>query len=334
MRNVLWVVVLCAIAFSACSGSSRSAQRTTDREPSGSAGYRAAPAGGDQDAGSGSGNSGDASGIKPGTPTFVPVRAPAASDGAVTEEEPAGSEAADKQDDTGVPAPGQGTAAGRSRDVVAVGRSERPNPDTRAQDNAAGSESGGRRNLETSASTTASSGADRSSVPESPGPVPESRPLLQSDQLLGARGGSTIGPEDFEIGRLEVTIGDAELKAVSSAVNRFQRSLAAGSFPEDSVDPEWRDALYRSLIYHLDRDHIPMDVRVGGIDMYVPARARVSVRLYGRNGWAVGDVYLAKNKGTWYVEDLQADLSQLEEPRSRRHTEFEPSYYSDIGSSR
>ncbi len=52
-----------------------------------------------------------------------------------------------------------------------------------------------------------------------------------------------------------------------------------------------------------------------------------TIRLIGTPGTAEGDLYLAKDGGSWLVSDLQVNMAQLAAPRVERGGRFFPSPY-------
>lgn len=172
-----------------------------------------------------------------------------------------------------------------------------------------------------------------SQKPSQSAPVPtapvvrESRPVQQKDQILGLRGGDVYAPEDFEIGALQSYSDDRDVQDVLSRIRSFQVALRGGSIPLEDIHPIWKEQAQRSLAFHLDRGHIPLDVRIGVVDIYMKDRARANVRLIGDPGVAFGEIYLDRSNDTWLVSDLQADLADLADVMVERDGLYEPSVY-------
>ena len=157
--------------------------------------------------------------------------------------------------------------------------------------------------------------------------IRESRPVQQRDQILGLRGGEVYGPEDFEIGALQSHSDDRDVQIVLSRIRSFQAALGTGAIPLEDIHPIWKEQAQRSLGFHLDRGHIPLDVRIGVVDIYMRDRARANVRLIGDPGVAFGEIYLDRSEDTWLVSDLQADMADLADVLVEREGLYEPSVY-------
>jgi hypothetical protein len=157
--------------------------------------------------------------------------------------------------------------------------------------------------------------------------VRESRSVQQKDQLLSIRQGSVYSPEDFEIGALQGFSGDRNVQLVLRRIRLFREGLQNGKVPLDDVHPDWLPSAQRSLEFHLDRGNIPLDIRVGIVDIYISGKARANVRLIGNPGVAFGEIYLEKLQDKWLVTDFQIDLADLGENSDVRGELYEPSVY-------
>ncbi len=157
--------------------------------------------------------------------------------------------------------------------------------------------------------------------------VRESRPVQQRDQILGLRGGNVYSPEDFEIGVLQGYSEDRDVQIVLSRIRSFQAGLSAKEMPLSDIHPIWREQAQRSLGFHLERGHIPLDVRIGLVDIYMTSRARANIRLIGEPGVAFGEIYLDRSEDTWLISDLQVDMADLADVHEKREGLFEPSVY-------
>ena len=139
--------------------------------------------------------------------------------------------------------------------------------------------------------------------------------------------GAPSYPEDYEIGRLQPASADPPERMIYDRIVAFHRELSDKQVPVDHVLPDKRDAFLRSLGYHIQREHVPSNGRVGEISLIEDGEARASVRLFGSPGSVSGEVYLEQLAGRWYVSDYQVDLSGLTVPTKKREEPFEPSYY-------
>lgn len=157
--------------------------------------------------------------------------------------------------------------------------------------------------------------------------VRESSPVQRRDRILSLRGGEDYVPEDYEIGALQNASVDRNIQAVVARIRSFQSGLQQGDIPLTDIHPDWRDSAQRSLGFHLDHGHIPLDVRVGVVDIYVAGKARANLRLIGDPGVAFGEIYLDSVDDEWLVSDFQIDMTDLAEARAKRAEQYEPSVY-------
>ena len=135
------------------------------------------------------------------------------------------------------------------------------------------------------------------------------------------------GPEDFEIGELQIISEDENVRAVLRRIRAFQEGLQEAAVPLDDVHPDWKNQAQRSLGFHLERGHLPKEVRVGTVDIYAPGEARANIRLIGEPGVAFGEIYLKKEGDLWLVNDLQLDMGDLAVLPVEREELYEPSVY-------
>ena len=157
--------------------------------------------------------------------------------------------------------------------------------------------------------------------------ISESRPVMQRDQILSLRGGGIYGPEDFEIGELQGYSSDKNVRAILERIRSFQAVLKDATVPLADIHPDWETQAQRSLGFHLDRGNVPVDVRVGAIEIYAPGMARANIRMMGDPGIAFGEIYLKKMDDVWLVDDMQIDMQNLSEVPAEREEPYEPSVY-------
>jgi hypothetical protein len=150
---------------------------------------------------------------------------------------------------------------------------------------------------------------------------------MQRDQMLSLRGGGVYGPEDFEIGELQIISEDENVRAILRRIRSFQEGLQNGAVPLGDVHPDWEGQAQRSLGFHLERGRLPKEVRVGTVDLYAPGEARANIRLIGDPGVAFGEIYLTRAGDLWLVSDLQLDMGDLSELPEIREEPYEPSVY-------
>ena len=157
--------------------------------------------------------------------------------------------------------------------------------------------------------------------------IRESRPVQQRDQLLSLRGGERYSPEDFEIGELQSQTADRDIQLILARILSFQEALSEKNISSVDIHPDWREQAQRNIGFHLERGNIPLDVRVGIVDIYLTGKARANIRFVGKPGVALGEIYLERDGDQWLISDLQIDLADLADAVSERDGLYEPSVY-------
>ncbi|MEW5815697.1 MAG: hypothetical protein AB1798_09930 [Spirochaetota bacterium] len=154
--------------------------------------------------------------------------------------------------------------------------------------------------------------------------------LKGKEVLLSLRKDLRVFPEDFNLGRLQEQFpSDANTREVLQVIEEFFKGLAMKKIDIDTLHPEWKESIVRSLQYHLDKGYLPLSLRTGKIEIS-EAEAHGDVRLFGDPGIAEGEVFLERYGEKWYITDIQIDLSLLAE-KYKRETTFEPSTFKWMG---
>ena len=170
--------------------------------------------------------------------------------------------------------------------------------------------------------------SQRESAAEPTTPIAvESRPIQQRDRILSMRKGDRYRAEDFAIGTLQGHSSNVDVMQIVQRIRSFQEGLGQGTVPLDDIHESWLTHAQRSLTFYLERGYIPVEVRVGLVDIYESDRASAQVRFSGDPGVAIGEIYLVKSQKEWLVSDLQLDLADLGEIPQRREGPYEPSLY-------
>lgn len=164
--------------------------------------------------------------------------------------------------------------------------------------------------------------------PDAKGPAASGGPAAR---LLPLRGPAVI-PEDFRVGPLEDRLSPAATEQkILKASESFLEALASGRFEAETVLPENREELRRSLGYYIAEGLVPTGYRLGAIFFEegpaLPGSAWMNLRLYGSPGIAEGEMYLAASEGRWYIADIQADFQLLGQPYAQETKKFVPSVY-------
>ena len=141
------------------------------------------------------------------------------------------------------------------------------------------------------------------------------------------RKGDLYGAEDFVIGALQGHTDNIDVIEIVTRIRSFQAGLSQGTIPLDDVHPSWKTQSQRIILFYLDRGNVPLDVRVGLVNIYEPGKANANIRFSGEPGIAFGEIYLTKELDNWLVSDLQIDLADLAENPQVREGIYEPSLY-------
>ncbi|MBN2049953.1 MAG: hypothetical protein JW760_05865 [Spirochaetales bacterium] len=159
-------------------------------------------------------------------------------------------------------------------------------------------------------------------------------PVLQVERNAGMEGFLSIRredwvlPEDFVIGPLQSHRTDKNEEAAIMALSlNFFAALKEGVFPGDLVLEESRQNIKTFLDHYIANSTVPDAVRLGSFIIPGAAEGRCNIRLYKNDAVSSGEMYFRKITNTWYLEDLQVDLSLLEEPYQGRSEPYQPVVY-------
>lgn len=167
-------------------------------------------------------------------------------------------------------------------------------------------------------------GAGESGAGRSPAPVAAGGASVGgTERLLTMRGGAKILPSDFDIGALQPAMpAGTERGAVLRTIRLFFDDLANGKVDAELLAPEWRDNLVRLLSAPKREGNLPQMVRIGILNIEQDS-ANAAIRMEKGTGSAAGQIYLERSEGTWYISDIQVDLSTLGSPTVRSEP-FDP----------
>lgn len=151
-------------------------------------------------------------------------------------------------------------------------------------------------------------------------------PPTFKEKLLGLRNADQVMPEDFVVGKLQSTKPEnRDQQMIVAKAESFSRALVRGAVPEEPVHPQWRDDMKRALWYYHNNSIFPDTIRIGEI-IIDGSTARANIRLIGDGGRSSGELFFEMAGGEWYITDIQADFSKLDQPYTREE-QFEPSIY-------
>ncbi len=158
--------------------------------------------------------------------------------------------------------------------------------------------------------------------------VPEVKREAGMEAFLAIREDAWIVPEDFVIGPLQprYTTDEEKAEIITLAMDFFE-NLSAGVLDEDLILKEWRETIKTSLLYYIEKDLVPQEVRMGTISFSDNLSAHCNIRLYRDDGVSAGEVYFTKEVKSWYISDIQIDFSLLAEPYIPAGEPYEPGVY-------
>jgi hypothetical protein len=143
--------------------------------------------------------------------------------------------------------------------------------------------------------------------------------------------GSSILPEDFIIGSLyneEEASRDSRL--IKDVIADFFDSLKEEEIMTSLLYEGEKSGLYRLLTFHLKNGRIPQKYRIGTITEEDNNTGYAVVRIYGKIGRTVGEIYVTNTQGKWYISDIQANFYELEVSGEKNGGKFLPSTYNGI----
>ena len=125
-------------------------------------------------------------------------------------------------------------------------------------------------------------------------------------------------PEDFRIGKLHSRLADDGTRQnVYITIKNFLNGLSKSSLLYEMILKENVLIITASLRYYLDEKAVPDHFRIGSVKLDSPTEARASVRLFKKNSYTSGEIYLKYKEGGWFISDLQADLLKLNAGKNR-----------------
>ncbi len=154
------------------------------------------------------------------------------------------------------------------------------------------------------------------------------RPLTNVATLMALGRQSRALPEDFKIGPL----GDDRMEnqdengAVSTA-EAFLAGLVAGKPDRALLAAESEETVLDTLTYGLQQGHTPSSFRLGTPKVQDNGEIAATVRLFGADGSAEGEIYMARAGKKWLVADLQLSLAQLAVKHEKSKEKYFPSAY-------
>jgi hypothetical protein len=161
---------------------------------------------------------------------------------------------------------------------------------------------------------------------EAPSEGEEELPVLGKEFLLVNRGASAVVPEDMVIGRLQPSFTeDPEEDDVYETVDIFLSFLVEGKIAERTIASEWRPAIYRGLLFLMERGTTPDSYRIGEVHV-TGGRGNTNVRLISGLGRTSGEILLEPFDGSWLITEVQVDLNELTEPYETPEV-YEPGVY-------
>ncbi len=93
------------------------------------------------------------------------------------------------------------------------------------------------------------------------------------------------------------------------------------------MDGQNRTLLVESLRYYLKKEILPVEYRLGLVQINEDGSSHVPVRLLSNRGVSEGDIYLEKREKTWLITDIQVDLQRLGQEYVRGNEDFVPASY-------
>jgi hypothetical protein len=140
--------------------------------------------------------------------------------------------------------------------------------------------------------------------------------------------GKKILPEDFKIGRLgEAYGGTADENGAIAAADAFLASIVAGKVDPKLLAPESEKTVSDTISFGLQQGYAPKSFRVGAPKVRENGEITATVRLFGAEGAAEGEIYMAHVGKVWLVSDLQLSLAQLADKKEKPKEKFFPSTY-------
>jgi hypothetical protein len=154
------------------------------------------------------------------------------------------------------------------------------------------------------------------------------RPLSNVATLMALGRQTRALPEDFKIGALgdDRTENQEENGAISTA-DAFLTGLVAGKPDRALLAAESEKTVLDTLTYGLKQGYTPSSFRLGTPKVQDDGGIAANVRLFGAEGSAEGEIYMARAGKKWLVSDLQLSLAQLAVKHEKSKEKYFPSAY-------
>ena len=154
------------------------------------------------------------------------------------------------------------------------------------------------------------------------------RPLSSVATLMALGRQTRTLPEDFKIGPLgDNRTEDQDANAAVSTAEAFLTGLVAGKPDGALLAPGSEKTVLDTLTYGLKQGYTPSSFRLGTPKVQEDGEIAASVRLFGAEGTAEGEIYMAPAGKKWLVSDLQLSLAQLAVKREKAKEKYFPSAY-------
>ena len=135
-------------------------------------------------------------------------------------------------------------------------------------------------------------------------------------------------PEDFKIGPLgDNRTEDQDANGALSVADAFLTGLVAGKPDGALLAADSQKTVLDTLTYGLKQGYTPSSFRLGTPKAQDNGEIAANVRLFGAEGTAEGEIYMARTGKKWLVTDLQLSLAQLAVKREKSKEKYFPSAY-------
>ena len=154
------------------------------------------------------------------------------------------------------------------------------------------------------------------------------RPLSSAATLMALGRQTRTLPEDFKIGPLgDNRTEDQDANDAVSAAEAFLTGVVAGKPDGTLLTAESEKTVLDTLAYGLKQGYTASSFRLGTPKVQDDGEIAANVRLFGADGTAEGEIYLARTGKKWLVSDLQLSLAQLAVKHEKAKEKYFPSAY-------
>jgi hypothetical protein len=154
------------------------------------------------------------------------------------------------------------------------------------------------------------------------------RPLTSAATLMALGRQKRALPEDFKIGPLsDDHMENADENGAVSTADAFLAGLVAGKVDRALLAAESEKTMFDTLAYGLKQGYTPGSFRIGTPKVQDDGEIAANVRLFGADGSAEGEIYMARAGKKWLVADLQLSLAQLAVKHEKSKEKYFPSAY-------